>query len=277
VIIYKDENKENRMIEVEQVTKRYKVKQQSQNCFASLFHPEYKTVTAVQNINFHIDRGEMVGLIGLNGAGKTTTLKMLSGLIYPSEGKITVDGFVPKDLKKDYLKKIGLVMGNKSQLWWDISAYASFELEGAIYGMNDIEIKKEVDILAELLEVSNLLKVPVRKLSLGERMKMELILVFMHNPSILFLDEPTIGLDILSQKKLREFIKYYNKKNDATMIMTSHNMRDVEELCDRVIIIDHGHIIYDGMIEKIKLCSSKSTSNDFEETISKLLEGSCAI
>lgn len=264
------------MIEVNQVVKQYKVKQQSQKWLANLFHAEYKTVSAVRGISFHIGKGEMVGLIGLNGAGKTTTLKMLSGLIHPSEGNIMVDGFTPKELKREYLKEIGLVMGNKSQLWWDISAYASFELEGAIYGLNDHEVKQKVDTLADLLDVKDLLRTPVRKLSLGERMKMELILVLLHDPTILFLDEPTIGLDILSQKKLREFIKLYNKEHMATMIITSHNMRDVEELCDRVIVIDHGTIIYDGTIEDLNSYSQKNDmdkSDNFEETVARLLEG----
>lgn len=265
------------MIEVKQVVKRYKVKQQSESkkWFQNLFHAEYKTVSAVQGISFHIGKGEMVGLIGLNGAGKTTTLKMLAGLIHPSEGELTVDGYVPKDLKKEYLKKIGLVMGNKSQLWWDISAYDSFELEGSIYGLKDQETKQKVNELAALLDVSDLLRTPVRKLSLGERMKMELILVLLHDPSILFLDEPTLGLDILSQKKLREFIRQYNEKHQATMIITSHNMKDVEELCNRVIVIDHGNIIYDGKTEDLRSYSQGDDQDDFEETVARLLEGGC--
>ncbi|MGE9994763.1 ABC transporter ATP-binding protein [Peptoniphilaceae bacterium SGI.137] len=264
------------MIEVNQVVKRYRVKQQSQKWLANLFHAEYRTAAAVRGISFHIDKGEMVGLIGLNGAGKTTTLKMLSGLIHPSEGTILVDGFTPKELKSDYLKKIGLIMGNKSQLWWDVSAYASFELEGAIYGLKDDTIRQKAETLAEFLDVRDLLKTPVRKLSMGERMKMELILVLLHDPSILFFDEPTIGLDILSQKKLREFIKRYHQEHMATMIITSHNMRDVEELCDRILVIDHGTILYDGTIAALSSYRQKNDTNpadDFEETIAGLLEG----
>lgn len=268
------------MIDVNQIVKQYRVKQQSQKWLKNLFHAEFKTVAAVQGISFHIAEGEMVGLIGLNGAGKTTTLKMLAGLIHPSEGTIKVNGFTPKELKKEYLKEIGLVMGNKSQLWWDISAYASFELEGAIYGLEDNEIKQRIDTLANILDVTDLLKTPVRKLSLGERMKMELILVLLHNPSILFLDEPTIGLDILSQKKLRDFIRLYNKEHAVTMIITSHNMRDVEELCDRVIVIDQGTIIYDGSIENLKSYNQKNDENEsdnFEEIVANLLESGHAI
>lgn len=264
------------MIEVNQVIKEYKVKQQSKNWFNNIIRPEYKRIPAVKDISFKIDKGEMVGLIGLNGAGKTTTLKMLSGLIHPSDGNIKVDGFIPKELKKDFLKKIGLVMGNKTQLWWDISPYSSFELECAIYGLKEHEAKSKIELLSDLLDVRELLNTPVRKLSLGERMKMELILVMLHDPSILFLDEPTIGLDIISQKKLREFIKKYNQKYNATMIITSHNMRDVEELCNRIIVIDNGKIIYDGCIEDIYSYNSinnRDESRNFEETITKLLEG----
>lgn len=264
------------MIEVNKLRKEYKVKQQQNKGLANLFRPEYKIVRAVSDISFSIEKGEIVGLVGLNGAGKTTTLKMLAGLIHPSSGTITVDGFIPKELKKDFLKEIGLIMGNKSQLWWDISAQASFELEGTIYGLDKKEIKERVDALSEILNVSNLLSTPVRKLSLGERMKMELILILLHNPSILFLDEPTLGLDIISQKNLREFMKKYHKERQATMIVTSHNMKDVEELCNRVIVIDKGSIIYDGKIEKINSYRNINSDNrltDFEQTIIQLLEG----
>ncbi|MDO5717052.1 MAG: ATP-binding cassette domain-containing protein [Tissierellia bacterium] len=261
------------MIEVSHVAKEFRVKQQSEkHSFKNLWKADYKTVTAVQDMSFHIERGEMVGLIGLNGAGKTTTLKMLAGLIHPSEGTIHVDGFVPKDLHKDYLKEIGLVMGNKSQLWWDISSYESFLLEGQIYGLEKEEIHQRVGELAQLLDVADLLRTPVRKLSLGERMKMELILVLLHKPSILFLDEPTIGLDILSQKKLREFIKEYNKEHGATMLITSHNMKDVETLCERVLVIDRGVLIFDGKISDVRNYQ-KDGEGDFEEVIATLLEG----
>ena len=252
------------MISVKKVSKTYKVKQQERtnNIFKNLFKCEYRSITAVDNISFEVAQGEIVGLIGLNGAGKTTTLKMLSGLIYPSEGEIKVKGFVPHKLKNDYLREIGLVMGNKSQLWWDTSSYDSFELEGQIYGLDSKTISDRVEYLSELLDVKELLRTPVRKLSLGERMKMEFILVLLHEPSILFLDEPTIGLDILSQKKMRDFLKDYNEKQ-------CHNMKDVEELCDRVIVIDHGTIIYDGMVEELKKYSKE---DDFEVVITKLLE-----
>lgn len=193
---------------------------------------------------------------------------MLAGLIHPTSGTIEVESFEPKKLEKDYLKQIGLIMGNKSQLWWDISAYDSFVLEGAIYGIEKEVVEKRIYELSTILDVNKLLQSPVRKLSLGERMKMELILVLLHKPSILLLDEPTLGLDIISQKKLREFINDYNKKNNSTMIITSHNMKDVEKLCDRVIIINYGSIIYDGLIENLK---KNKLGSSFEETIETLL------
>ncbi len=259
------------MISVKQVSKIYKVKQQAEtkNILKSLFKCEYKQVKAVENISFDIKQGDMVGLIGLNGAGKTTTLKMLSGLIYPSAGELQVNGFTPCELKKEFLRQIGLIMGNKSQLWWDVSSYDSFELEGQIYQLDRNTIKKRVNQLSELLDVNHLLRTPVRKLSLGERMKMEFILVLLHEPSILFMDEPTIGLDIISQKKLRDFIKEYYYKHQSTMILTSHNMKDVEELCDRIIVLNRGAIIYDGSIRELK---EYGKEDDFEKTITKLLE-----
>lgn len=259
------------MISVKQVSKIYKVKQQvdTKNILKALLKCEYKQVKAVESISFNIKQGEMVGLIGLNGAGKTTTLKMLSGLIYPSAGEIQVNGFAPCDLRKDFLRQIGLIMGNKSQLWWDVSSYDSFELEGQIYQLDKNIIEKRVNQLSELLDVKHLLKIPVRKLSLGERMKMEFILVLLHEPSLLFMDEPTIGLDIISQKKLRDFIKEYHRKHQSTILLTSHNMKDVEELCERIIVINRGTIIYDGLICELK---EYSKEDDFETTITKLLE-----
>ncbi len=260
------------MISINNVSKVYRIRQQSdKGIFSNLFKGNYKNVEAVKNISFCIEEGERVGLIGLNGAGKTTTLKMLAGLIHPTQGTIDVNGFDPKKLKNEYLMEIGLVMGNKSQLWWDISSYDSFLLEGCIYGLNTKEIERRIEELSNLLDVKELLKTPVRKLSLGERMKMELILVLLHEPSILLLDEPTLGLDIISQKKLREFINQYNFERKSTMIITSHNMRDVEELCDRVIVINRGSIIYDGLIEDLK---GYKVESDFEEIISTLLGGS---
>lgn len=217
----------------------------------SLFIRKYEKVLAVDNISFNIDEGELVGFIGPNGAGKTTTLKCLSGLLYPTSGKISVLGFTPHERKKEFLSKISFVMGQKNQLWWDLPAIDSFLLQKEIYGIEEAEFKKILFDLTQLLNTEDLLKVPVKKLSLGQRMKMELTASLLHTPKVLFLDEPTIGLDIVMQKNLRDFIKEYNKKYKSTIILTSHYMGDVEELSKRIIIINHGKILYDGLLSNL--------------------------
>ena len=218
---------------------------------ASLFRPSVETVAAVDDISFTIDEGELVGFIGPNGAGKTTTLKCLSGLLYPSSGKVSVLGFTPFDRKHEYLKRIALVMGQKNQLWWDLPAQESFLLNKEIYSINDLSYKQNLGELVELLEVEEMIKVPVRKLSLGERMKMELIAALIHAPEVLFLDEPTIGLDVVMQKKMRDFVGAYNRLHRSTILLTSHYMEDVRQLARRVIIIDHGKIMYDGKLDHL--------------------------
>lgn len=217
----------------------------------SLTHRRYETVKAVDDISFSIDEGELIGFIGPNGAGKTTTLKCLSGLLYPTHGHVSVLGFTPFDRKPAYLKKIALVMGQKNQLWWDLPATETFVLNREIYEIPHDEYKKTLGELVELLDVSSILKVPVRKLSLGERMKMELIAALIHSPSVLFLDEPTIGLDVIMQKKVRDFIASYNQLRRSTVLLTSHYMEDVRQLARRVIIIDHGAILYDGKLDNL--------------------------
>ncbi len=226
--------------------------------FKSLFKREHFDVPAVKDVSFDIEEGELIGFIGPNGAGKTTTLKMLSGLIYPSGGEISVLGYTPFDRKKEFLKQISLVMGQKNQLWWDLPPMDSFLLNKEIYEINDTDFKERVEELSDLLDVKDILTVQVRKLSLGQRMKCELMAALLHQPKILFLDEPTIGLDVVVQQRLRRFIKTYNEKYKATILLTSHYMQDVEELCDRVIIIDHGTLKYDGALDDIiKKYSSK--------------------
>lgn len=217
----------------------------------SLVKRDYFSVPAVNNISFSINEGELVGFIGPNGAGKTTTMKCLSGLIFPSSGKVSVLGHTPFHRKASFLKQISLVMGQKNQLWWDLPAYETLLLNKEIYGISDVDFKERVEELSELLEVKDILHVQVRKLSLGQRMKCELLAALIHQPKILFLDEPTIGLDVVVQEKLREFIKEYNQKYKATILLTSHYMQDVKELCKRVIIIDQGRIIYDGRLESV--------------------------
>lgn len=261
------------VISVSHLTKYYQVHKKGpgfKGSLKSLFKREYYDAKAVDDISFAIDEGELVGFIGPNGAGKTTTLKCLTGLLYPTGGKVDVLGFTPFERKHEYLKQISLVMGQKNQLWWDLPAIDSFLLNKEIYNIPDDVYKNTIDELSSLLDVEDILQVQVRKLSLGQRMKCELIAALIHNPKILFLDEPTIGLDVVMQQKLREFVKSYNEKYNATIILTSHYMKDVEELCKRIIIIDHGKILYDGKLESIvkKYAKNKSITAIFEKPVS---------
>lgn len=217
----------------------------------SLVRREYFEKKAVDSVSFEIEEGELVGFIGPNGAGKTTTLKCLSGLLYPTSGELSVMGFTPYNRKENFLKQMSIVMGQKNQLWWDLPAIESYILNKEIYEIPKAEFDKTLNELTELLDVKNILNVQVRKLSLGQRMKMELIGSLLHRPKVLFLDEPTIGLDVFVQKKLRDFIRDYNKRYKATIILTSHYMQDVKELCSRVIVINYGKLIYDGSLKDI--------------------------
>jgi ABC-2 type transport system ATP-binding protein len=237
----------------------------------SLWHREYEEVKAVDDVSFEIEQGEIIGFIGQNGAGKTTTLKVLSGLLYPTSGEVSVLGYNPWDRKPEFQKQFALVMGQKNQLWWDLPPIETFSLNKAIYEIPDTQYKKTLDKLVELLDVSEILKVQVRKLSLGQRMKCELIAALLHNPKVLFLDEPTIGLDVVMQKVLRDFIKEYNHEFKATVILTSHYMEDVKELCKRAIIIDHGHKIFDGRLQDIidKYARNKILSLVVADTVTK--------
>ncbi len=242
------------IIKVKNLKKYYQVHEKEPGLggsIKSLFNRKYKTVKAVDNISFDIEEGELIGFIGPNGAGKTTTLKVLSGLLYPTDGFVSVLGYQPWERKAAYQKQFSLVMGQKNQLWWDLPAIESFILNKEIYEVPDKQYKETLDELVELLDVKDVLKVQVRKLSLGQRMKCELIAALIHSPKILFLDEPTIGLDVVMQKKMRDFIKEYNTLKKATILLTSHYMDDVKELCKRVIIIDKGQILFDGELQEI--------------------------
>lgn len=242
------------LINVKNLTRYYRVHQKEaglKGSLKSLFNRKYYDAKAVEDVSFSIDEGELIGFIGPNGAGKTTTLKCLSGLLYPTSGSVKVLGFTPFERKHPFLKQISLVMGQKNQLWWDLPAADSFLLNKEIYEISDSSYKKTLNDLVDLLDVSDILNVQVRKLSLGQRMKCELIASLIHNPKILFLDEPTIGLDVVMQQKLRDFVREYNRKFSATILLTSHYMKDVEQLCERVIIIDHGKILYDGKLSEI--------------------------
>jgi ABC-2 type transport system ATP-binding protein len=214
----------------------------------SLFSSEKTAVTAVEGVGFEIEAGELVGFLGPNGAGKTTTLKMLTGIMFPTSGKASVLGYTPWERNNDFRRQISLVMGQKNQLWWDLPASESFLLLREIYEIPQKRYRETLDELADLLDVERLLGTQVRKLSLGERMKLELIAALLHHPRVLFLDEPTIGLDVVSQKRIREFIKGYNEREGTTIILTSHYMDDIQELCERVVIIDHGRVVYDDRL-----------------------------
>lgn len=242
------------MIKVKDLQKSFKQYKKEPGLLGSLksvFKRNYFEIKAVDGISFEIGEGEVVGFVGRNGAGKTTTLKMLSGILHPTGGKVEVLGFDPTQRAPEFLKQISLVMGQKTQLWWDLPPLESFLLNKEIFGVSDADFKKNLDELVELLDIESVLKVPVRKLSLGQRMKCELTASLIHQPKVLFLDEPTIGLDVLAQKNIREFIKKYNAKRKTTIILTSHYMDDVEDLCQRIIIIDSGKLIYDGPLKNL--------------------------
>ncbi len=242
------------MIQVQGLKKHYRVHKRPPGLGAavrSLFNRQYSTVKAVDGISFSITAGESVGFLGPNGAGKTTTLKVLSGLLYPSEGEVRVDGHTPQRREVAFLKKIMLVMGQKQQLLWDLAPVETFELNRAIYDVPRDEFKKRLTELTEILGVGDIVQKPTRQLSLGERMKCELMAALVHGPKVLFLDEPTIGLDVSMQVTMRDFIRRYNAERGATIILTSHYMDDVAALCPRVIVIDKGNLSFDGQLDAL--------------------------
>ena len=216
-----------------------------------LFKRTYDSVNAVDNVSFRIEEGEFVGFLGPNGAGKTTTLKMLSGLLHPSGGQARVLGCIPWERKDEYRRQFALLLGQKNQLWWDLPARDSLELNARIYGLPQDQFRRTVDELSSMLSIGDKLSTAVRELSLGERMKCELIASLLHQPRVLFLDEPTIGLDVVSQRVVRDFLREHNQKRKTTIILTSHYMADIQELCERVIIIDHGKLFFDGRLNDI--------------------------
>lgn len=242
------------VIEVNGLTKSfrtYKKQPGFTGAVKGLFRRHYEQLFAVKDVSFRIEPGELVGFLGPNGAGKTTTLKMLAGLLYPTSGTASVLGHVPWQRHDDYRRQFALLLGQKNQLWWDLPARESLDLNAKIYGISDADRDRIVGEMTELLGVAEKLNVQVRELSLGERMKMELIASLLHQPKVLFLDEPTIGLDVVSQKTVREFLRDYNARHRTTILLTSHYMADIQELCERVIIIDHGVIFFDGKLEEI--------------------------
>jgi ABC-2 type transport system ATP-binding protein len=242
------------IIEIESLEKSYQVYQKKEGLLASfrgLFHRQYREVRAVRGIDLSVKQGEFVAFLGPNGAGKTTTLKLLSGVINPTNGMARVMGYVPWKRENAYRRRFALVMGQKNQLWWDLPAQESFRLHQQIYQIDPQEFDRTRDELTELLGIRQLLRQPVRELSLGERMKMELTAALLHSPDVLFLDEPTIGLDVVAQHNIQQFLKHYQEERHVTILLTSHYMKDVAALCRRVVIIAHGRIEYDGSLSGI--------------------------
>lgn len=258
------------IIQVKDLSKEYKIVRRDsgiKNAFKSFIKREYRIVRAVNKVSFSIKKGEIVGYIGPNGAGKSTTIKMLSGILKPDEGIINIMGMDPTVDRIKYVKEIGVVFGQKSQLWWDIPAEDSFDLLKDIYKIPDDEYEKNKQELVKILHLEEIIKSPVRQLSLGERMKCELVASLLHSPKILFLDEPTIGLDAISKVIVRDFIKKINKLKKITVILTTHDMADIESLTDRLIMIGHGKKLYDGSVKDIK----KKYSN--EKIVEVIYEG----
>jgi ABC-2 type transport system ATP-binding protein len=242
------------VIEVRNLTKTYKTYKKAPGfagAVRGLFKREYETTNAAKDVSFSVKEGELVGFLGPNGAGKTTTLKMLAGLLYPTSGEARVLGYVPWERRDGYRRQFALLLGQKNQLWWDLPARESLELNSKIYGIPREDFDKSVSEMTEMLDVKDKLNVMVRELSLGERMKMELIASLLHQPRVLFLDEPTIGLDVVSQKTVRNFLREHNARRKTTIMLTSHYMADIQELCERVIIIDHGTLFFDGKLSEV--------------------------
>lgn len=242
------------IIEIEGLAKSYRVYQKKEGLAASLkglFRRRYREVKAVRGIDLQVEAGEFVAFLGPNGAGKTTTLKLLSGVINPTSGTATVMGHVPWKRENSYRRRFALVMGQKNQLWWDLPAQESFRLHQQIYQIPADQFKQNFDELVDLLEIRDLVQQPVRELSLGERMKMELVAALLHSPEVLFLDEPTIGLDVIAQHNVQQFLKYYQQERGITVLLTSHYMKDVAALCRRVVIIAQGELKYDGSLTGI--------------------------
>ncbi len=251
------------------VFKTYNKEEGGRGVLRNLFKRKYIDLYAVKDVSFNVEEGELVGFVGPNGAGKTTTLKMLSGLLFPSSGEIDVLGFKPFDRKPEFLIQLSLIMGNRNQLWSDLPAIDTFRLNKQVYKITDKEYRRMLAELDDLLELGDIIYRPVRKMSLGQRMKCELVASLLHKPRILFLDEPTLGLDVVMQKKLREFIKEYNAKYNSTVLLTSHYMDDVKEVCNRIIIINKGIKLFDGSLKDLitEHASYKTLSITFNKEI----------
>jgi ABC-2 type transport system ATP-binding protein len=261
-------------IEVEKLRKEFKSYSSRSGlagAFRDLFTRNYKTIRAVDDISFTVKQGEMVGYIGENGAGKSTTIKMLTGILTPTSGRVVVNGMNPHKERERFVQTIGVVFGQRSQLWWDIAVQESFRLLKKVYRVSDHDYKEHMDHVIETLDIGSLLDKPVRKLSLGQRMRCELAAALIHNPPLLFLDEPTIGLDVLVKLKIRQFLKEINEKYNTTILLTTHDMTDIEALCERVIMLDEGKIIYDGSLQRLKQNwgEGKQIQFQFRDVVSK--------
>ena len=242
-------------INVEHISKTFKVAKRKsgvKDAIKSFFKRDYKIVKAINDVSFSIEKGEIVGYIGPNGAGKSTTIKILSGILTPDGGKCTINGMIPWETREKYVKKIGVVFGQRSQLWWDIPSEDTFDLLKDVYGLSDEQYLKTKEELIRELNLEDIINVPVRQLSLGQRMRCEIAASLLHSPEILFLDEPTIGLDAVSKQILRDFIKRLNKEKNVTVILTTHDMSDIEALAKRIILIGKGQVLYDGPSKKLK-------------------------
>jgi len=241
-------------IQVKDISKSFKIfkrKAGLKSAFKSFLKREYHLFHALENINLNINKGEIIGILGENGAGKTTLIKLMVGLLHPNSGTIEIDGYNPWERKYSFLKNISVVMGQKNQLWWDIPASESFLLNKHIYSLSDKQYSETLDELVDYLDVKDKIDIQVRRLSLGERMKMEIIAALLHRPKIILLDEPTLGLDVISQSKIREFVKYYNNQHGTTFIITSHYTKDIQEMCERVFVLHKGKSIYDGNFNQL--------------------------
>ncbi len=245
----------NSFIEVQNLKKTFKISKRSKGIpgmLANMVVPKFEEKQAVKDISFSIEKGEMVGFIGPNGAGKSTTIKMLSGILCPDSGKVEVAGYIPYKQRKEYVKNIGVVFGQKSQLQWDLPVIDSFELLRAIYRIPEAEYKKNYNRFVEMLDMSEFLNRPVRQLSLGQRMRADIVAALLHSPKVIFFDEPTIGVDVVGKETIRNFIRELNKEDEVSMIFTTHDMQDIEKTCDRLIIIDKGLKVYDGALMGIR-------------------------
>ncbi len=263
------------LIEVKNLVKDYKLNVRKKGLLGSiqgLIVPEYKMKRAVDNISFSIEKGEMVGFIGPNGAGKSTTVKMLTGILVPTSGSISIGGLSPSRDRKRNAMKLGVVFGQRSQLWWDLPVIDTFELLRYVYKIPEKTFKSNMELFNELLDINAFMSQPVRQLSLGQRMRADIAAALLHDPEIIFFDEPTIGLDVIAKEKVREFIRFINKEKGTTMLFTTHDMQDIEKTCQRMIIIDQGTTIYDGTVQHIKdsFGTTRTLVVEFSESVGKI-------